>query len=63
MKWITLKMHMIPVIFQEIDFITERYISLLTTIRKGEAEKEESKENDDNKREFNEMREGVSIHP
>lgn len=56
-------MHMIPVIFQEIDFITERYISLLTTIRKGEAEKEESKENDDNKREFNEMREGVSIHP
>lgn len=61
MKWITLKMHMIPMIFQEIDAVTERYISLLNSIRKKEAENEETKDDQNEKDEFNDMRESVSI--
>ena len=60
MKWITLKMHMIPVIFQEIDMVTEEYISLLTSIKKSEQEKEDTSEKQSLKRKFNEMREGVT---
>ena len=60
MKWITLKMHMIPVIFQEIDMVTEEYISLLTSIKKSEQEKEDTSEQQSLKRKFNEMREGVT---
>ena len=60
MEWITLKMHMIPVIFQEIDMVTEEYISLLTTLKKAEQDKEESSEFQSSKRKFNEMREGVT---
>ena len=50
---------MIPVIFQEIDMVTEEYISLLTSIKKSEQEKEDTSEQQSLKRKFNEMREGV----
>ena len=62
MKWITLKMHMIPIIFQEIDMVTEEYISLLTSIKKSEQEKEDTSEQQSLKRKFNEMREGVIFY-
>ena len=52
---------MIPMIFQEIDAVTERYISLLNSIRKKEAENEETKDDQNEKDEFNDMRESVSI--
>ena len=61
MKWITLKMHMIPIIFQEIDMETEEYISLLTYLKKSEQDKEESSEYQSSKRQFNEIREGVKM--
>ena len=61
MKWITLKMHMIPIIFQEIDMVTEQYISLLTYLKKAEQDKEESSEYQSSKRQFNEIREGVKM--
>ena len=61
MKWITLKMHMIPIIFQEIDMVTEQYISLLTYLKKSEQDKEESSEYQSSKRQFNEIREGVKL--
>lgn len=60
MKWITLKMHMIPIIFQEIDFITEQYISLLTSIRKEEQEKEEESSLQESKKKFNTLREEIT---
>ena len=52
---------MIPVIFQEIDMVTEEYISLLTSIKKSEQEKEDTSEQQSLKRKFNEMREGVTF--
>ena len=61
MKWITLKMHMIPIIFQEIDMVTEQYISLLTYLKKSEQDQEESSEYQSSKRQFNEIREGVKM--
>ena len=61
MKWITLKMHMIPIIFQEIDMVIEQYISLLTYLKKSEQDKEESSEYQSSKRQFNEIREGVKM--
>ena len=61
MKWITLKMHMIPIIFQEIDMVTEQYISLLTYLKKSEQDKEESSEYQSSKRQFNEIREGLKM--
>ena len=61
MKWITLKMHMITIIFQEIDMVTEQYISLLTYLKKSEQDKEESSEDQSSKRQFNEIREGVKL--
>ena len=61
MKWITLKMHMIPIIFQEIDMVTEQYISLLTYLKKSEQDKEESSEYQSSRRQFNEIREGVKM--
>ena len=61
MKRITLKMHMIPIIFQEIDMVTEQYISLLTYLKKSEQDKEESSEYQSSKRQFNEIREGVKM--
>ena len=62
MKWITLKMHMIPIIFQEIDIVTEQYISLLTSIKKSEQEKEDTSDQQSSKKQFNEMREGVIFY-
>lgn len=56
MKWITLKMHMLPIIFQEIDIVTEKYIGLLNNIRKCEEEDESSQ---NQIQEFNDMRESV----
>ena len=61
MKWITLKMHMIPIIFQEIDMVTEQYISLLTYLKKSEQDQDESSEYQSSKRQFNEIREGVKM--
>ena len=62
MKWITLKMHMIPIIFQEIDMVTEQYISLLTSIKKSEQEKEDTSDQQSSKKQFNEMRERVIFY-
>ena len=62
MKWITLKMHMTPIIFQEIDMVTEQYISLLTSIKKSEQEKEDTSDQQSSKKQFNEMREGVIFY-
>lgn len=63
MKWITLKMNMIPIIFQEIDNVTETYISILNNIRKANTSEEQTKEQIQQKEEFNELRESVTIHP
>ena len=62
MKWITLKMNMIPIIFQEIDNVTETYISILNNIRKANTSEEQTKEQIQQKEEFNELRESVIIH-
>ena len=47
MKWLPLKMNYLPLIFQEINFVTEEYIRLLSKIR--EKQKGESKKNNDKK--------------
>ena len=65
MKWITLKMHMLPVIFQEIDFVTEQYINLLNTIRKSNTNevnflRNNAKEKENKIKEFNELRENIT---
>ena len=52
MKWLPLKMNYLPLIFQEINFVTEEYIRLLSKIR--EKEKGESKKNNDKKENENE---------
>lgn len=43
MKWLPLKMNFLPLIFQEINFVTEEYIALLSKIRQKESEKESKK--------------------
>ena len=43
MKWLPLKMNYLPLIFQEINFVTEEYIHLLSKIREKEKNKEENK--------------------
>ena len=43
MKWLPLKMNYLPLIFQEINFVTEEYIQLLSKIRKKEKNLEENK--------------------
>ena len=43
MKWLPLKMNFLPLIFQEINFVTEEYITLLSKIRQKELEKESKK--------------------
>ena len=62
MKWISLKMNMIPLIFQEIDNVTEQYINLLNSIRKVNFnENDDNKfEYDNNLNEFNELRESIT---
>ena len=59
MKWITLKMHMLPIIFQEIDFVTEKYITILNSLRKEEEESDEKKIEKE-KKEFIELREEIT---
>ncbi len=59
MKWITLKMHMLPIIFQEIDFVTEKYITILNYLRK-EKEESDEKKIEKEKKEFIELREEIT---
>ena len=42
MKWLPLKMNYLPLIFQEINFVTEEYIHLLSKIREKEKNKDEN---------------------
>ena len=52
MKWLPLKMNYLPLIFQEINFVTEEYIKLLSKIREKEKNAKENKnENNENKNE------------
>ena len=54
MKWLPLKMSYLPLIFQEINFVTEEYINLLSKIREKEKNSEENKfpkENNENQNE------------
>ena len=46
MKWLPLKMNYLPLIFQEINFVTEEYINLLSKIREKEKNKDENKINE-----------------
>ena len=39
MKWLPLRMNFLPLIFQEINFVTEEYISLLNKLRQREKDK------------------------
>ena len=62
MKWISLKMNMIPLIFQEIDNVTEQYINLLNSIRKINFNENDNNkfEYENNVNEFNELRESIT---
>ena len=60
MKWISLKMNMIPLIFQEIDNVTEKYINLLNSIRKINENDNNKFEYENNLNEFNELRESIT---
>ena len=51
MKWLPLKMNYLPLIFQEINFVTEEYIHLLSKIREKEKNSEEKKDNNNNENE------------
>ena len=54
MKWLPLRMNFLPLIFQEINFVTEEYINLLSKIREKEKNSEENKfpkENNENQNE------------
>ena len=49
MNWLPLKMNYLPLIFQEINFVTEKYIHLLSKIREKQKNAEENKnENNEN---------------
>ena len=48
MKWVPLKMNYLPLIFQEINFVTEEYIHLLNKIRKKQKNFEDNKQNKEN---------------
>ena len=48
MKWLPLKMNFLPLLFQEINNITEEYITLLNKIRQKDIEKQKSQKNLDN---------------
>ena len=61
MKWLPLKMNYLPLIFQEINFVTEEYINLLSKIREkeknGKLQKNNNKdemENESDKKNQNE---------
>ena len=48
MKWLPLKMNFLPLLFQEINNITEEYITLLNKIRQKDIEKQKSQKNLEN---------------
>ena len=48
MKWLPLRMNFLPLIFQEINFVTEEYISLLNKLRQKDKDKEKDKKKDEN---------------
>ena len=50
MKWLPLKMNFLPLIFQEINIVTEEYISLLSKIREKEKQKQDN--SDENKKQI-----------
>ena len=45
MKWLPLKMNFLPLIFQEINFVTEDYLNLLNKLRQKENEKPKEEKN------------------
>ena len=45
MKWLPLKMNFLPLIFQEINFVTEDYLNLLNKLRQKEKEKPKEEKN------------------
>ena len=47
MKWISIKLNMLPLIFQEIDNVTETYIKLLQSLITLEKNKKEANANAD----------------
>lgn len=51
MKWLPLKMNYLPLIFQEINFVTEEYINLLSKIREKEKNGKSQKNNNQNEME------------
>jgi len=53
-------MNMIPLIFQEIDNVTEKYINLLNSIRKINENDNNKFEYENNLNEFNELRESIT---
>ena len=62
MKWLPLKMNYLPLIFQEINFVTEEYIRLLSKIRDKEKNSEDKKDNNKNENETeNENEEDLEI--
>lgn len=53
MKWITLKIYLLPLVMQEVDTVTEKYINLINELRRtGDTE---------TMGEFDELREKVII--
>jgi len=52
MKWLPLKMNFLPLIFQEINSVTEEYISLLSKLRQLEKEKTNEEKKFKNNNEF-----------
>ena len=63
MKWLPLKMNYLPLIFQEITFVTEEYIHLLSKIREKDKKQEEkkAKENKDKDEKENEDEDDIEI--
>ena len=55
MEWLPLKMNFLPLIFQEINNVTEEYISLLSRLQQKEKgnPKDENIQNNNNKRSIN----------
>ena len=54
MKWLPLKMNFLPLIFQEINNVTEEYITYLSKIRQKELGKEKDKSKPENNQQSNE---------
>ena len=54
MKWLPLKMNFLPLLFQEINNITEEYITLLNKIRQKDIEKQKSQKTLENNTPSNE---------